>query len=187
MVLNFHSKHTFDHTFETVTLAYFNRYPNPYSAHVKSTDTIDVYIDEQGRLHQIKLIKKCGRLPNFIKPFLNKITTSWIIENTIVDQKSREMITYNCNLDHRKIIRVEEYNTYKYDFQNKVTNSFVAVKFSSGFKQKFGLGLNFRDRIENWSKNKFSDNLFRSREGLKIVMDNVKQRLTVANKSTTLA
>lgn len=184
MVLHYNSKHTYDHTFETVTLAYFNRYPNPYSAHVKSTDTIDVFIDEQGRLHQTKLIKKSGRLPNFIKPFLGKITTSWIIENTIVDPKTKEMITYNCNLDHRKIIRVEEYNTYKFDFNKKVTNSFVTVKFSSGFNQKFGLGLGIKDRIENWSKNKFSDNLFKSREGLAIVMETVKQRLSAKRANT---
>ncbi|TID29978.1 hypothetical protein CANINC_001489 [Pichia inconspicua] len=183
MVLHYQSKHTYNHTFETVTLAYFNRYPNPYSAHVKSTDTLEVYIDELGRLHQIKLIKKSGRLPNFVKPFLGKITTSWIIENTIVDPKSKEMITYNCNLDHRKIIRVEEFNTYKYDFEKNVTNSLVTVLFSSGFTQRFGLGLNIKDRIENWSRKKFSDNLLRSREGLNIVMENVRERLSTAKQN----
>lgn len=185
MVLHYQSKHTYNHTFETVTLAYFNRYPNPYSAHVKSTDTLEVYIDDLGRLHQIKLIKKSGRLPNFVKPFLGKITTSWIIENTIVDPNSKEMLTYNCNLDHRKIIRVEEYNTYKFDFHKNVTNSLVTVLFSSGFTQRFGLGLNIKDRIESWSRNKFSDNLLRSREGLNIVMENVKQRLSNAKQSTS--
>lgn len=177
MVLYYKNSHVYEHNFQTVSLAYFNRYPNPYSAHVKSTDTIDVFIDEFGRLHQTKLIKKSGRLPKFIKPFLGKITTSWIIENTIVDPVKNEMLTYNCNLDHRKIIRVEEFNTYSSNLNfNNSTNSFVTVKFSSGFNQKFGLGI--KDRIENWSKNKFSDNLFKSREGLKIVMDSVKEKLT---------
>lgn len=177
MVLFYKNSHTYHHNFETVTLAYFNRYPNPYSAHVKSTDTIDVFIDSDGKLHQVKLIKKSGRLPQFIKPFLGKITTSWIIENTIVDPKTKEMVTYNCNLDHRKIIRVEEYNTYRFDFEKNFTNSYVTVKFSSGFKSKFGFNLGIKDRIENWSKNKFSDNLIKSREGLKIVMDSVKEKL----------
>jgi hypothetical protein len=186
MVLYYKNSHTYEHNFEIVTLAYFNRYPNPYSTHVKSTDTIDVFIDEHGRLNQIKLIKKSGRLPQFVKPFLGKITTSWIIENTIVDPKSKEMITYNCNLDHRKIIRVEEFNTYKFDFNKKVTNSHVTVKFSSGFSHKFGLGLNIKDRIENWSKNKFSSNLIRSREGLNIVMNSVKERLLTSKISNSL-
>lgn len=182
MVLYYRNNHVFEHNFETVTLAYFNRYPNPYSTHVKSIDTIDVYTDEQGRLHQVKLIKKSGRLPQFIKPFLGKITTSWIIENTVVDPKTKEMHTYNCNLDHRKIIRVEELNMYKYNFEENKTNSFVTVKFSSGFNHRLGWGI--KDRIENWSKNKFSNNLMNSREGLKIVMDSVRERL-VANRLST--
>lgn len=103
----------------------------------------------------------------------------------MVDPNSKEMLTYNCNLDHRKIIRVEEYNTYKFDFHKNVTNSLVTVLFSSGFTQRFGLGLNIKDRIESWSRNKFSDNLLRSREGLNIVMENVKQRLSNAKQSTS--
>lgn len=184
MVLYYKSSHIFNHNFEIVTLAYFNRYPNPFSTHVKSTDTIDVYIDDDGKLHQIKLIRKTGKLPQFIKPFLGKITTSWIIENTVVDPKTQEMHTYNCNLDHRKIIRVEEYNFYKFDSSENITKSNTTVKFSSGFSQKLGLGLNIKDRIENWSKNKFSSNIIRSREGLQIVMESVKERLK-ANRQLT--
>lgn len=181
MVLYYRNSHAFEYNFETVTLAYFNRYPNPYATHVKSIDTIDVYMDERGRLHQIKLIKKSGRLPQFVKPFLGKITTTWIVENTVVDPKSHEMTTYNCNLDHRKIIRIEEFNTYKYNVAQNVTNSFVTVKFSSGFTHRFAFGLGIRERIENWSKNKFSDNLMRSRQGLRLVMDSVKEKLLARN------
>lgn len=180
-MLYYRSNHAYDYNFETVTLAYFNRYPNPYATHVKSIDTIDVFTDKKGRLHQVKLIKKSGRLPKFIKPFLGKITTTWIIENTIVDPVSKEMITYNCNLDHTKIIRIEEFNTYKYDLNKNLTNSFVTVKFSSGFTHKFEFGLSIKDRIEDWSKNKFSNNLMRSREGLKLVMDSVKEKLLARN------
>ena len=40
-MVKFYSTHyTYDHSFPTVTLAYFLRYPNPYSRHVSSTDTI---------------------------------------------------------------------------------------------------------------------------------------------------
>lgn len=177
MVLYYKNKHTYNHNFETVTLAYFNRYPNPYSTHVKSTDTIEIFIDKNGNLHQLKLIKKSGRLPQFIKPFLGKITTSWIIEKTIVNPITKELITFNCNIDHKKIIKVEEINFYKFNFNQNKTNSFVFVKFSSGFTNKFSFGLNIKDKIENWSKNKFSDNLAKSRKGLQIVMDSVNELL----------
>lgn len=57
---------------------------------------------------------KTGRLPKWIKPLLgSKITSSWIIERTIVDPKERTMHTYTRNLDHTKVLRIEEYNIYR--------------------------------------------------------------------------
>ncbi|QPG73049.1 hypothetical protein FOA43_000353 [Brettanomyces nanus] len=169
--------HTFHHDFETVTLAYFNRYPNPYSNHVKSIDTIERHIDSDGKLHQTKIIHKSGRLPVWVKPFLGKINSSWIVERTIVDPIHKTMITYNCNMDHTKLLRIEESTSYRYDFNRSVTDSDATVKFSSGFR-KFGFGgLNLRDRIENWSKARFAEHSKTSRQGLKIVMDTVRQKM----------
>lgn len=179
MVLFFNNSHTFHYDFATVTLAYFNRYPNPYSTHVKSTDTVSKYIDSDGCLHQTKIIKKTGRLPNWVKPFLGKITTSWIIEKSVVDPKNFKMKTYCCNLDHTKIIRVEEFNEYTYDPEKNCTNSTVTVKFSSGIKQRFAGSI--KSRIEIWSKDKFKANLDNSRIGFKMVMENVKSRLDNKN------
>lgn len=176
MVLYFHSRHTFNHDFETVTLAYFNRYPNPFAGHVKSIDTIDRFVDSEGNLHQTKLIRKEGRLPRFIRPFLGQATSSWIVEKTMVDPISKIMRTYNCNLDHTRMLRVEERVDYQFDSKKGVTKSDTKVTFISGFKN-LGLGLSVKDRIEDWSKRRFDENLKRSREGLKIVMDNVRSRL----------
>lgn len=175
MVLYFNNSHIFQYDFATVTLAYFNRYPNPYSTHVKSTDTVSKFIDSNGCLHQTKIIKKSGRLPNWVKPFLGKITTSWIIEKTVVDPSKMTMKTYCCNLDHTKVIRVEEFNEYIYDPKTNHTNSQVTVKFSSGLKQRFAGSI--KNRIEIWSKDKFKDNLDNSRIGFKLVMATVKTHL----------
>ncbi|KAH3661232.1 hypothetical protein OGAPHI_006639 [Ogataea philodendri] len=172
MVLYFHNSHTYPHTFETVSLAYFNRYPNPYSSHVLSTDTLDKHIDSEGRLHQTKLVMKAGRLPKWVKPFLGKISTSWIIERTVVDPKNKTMQTYTRNLDHTKIIQIEEHNQYTFDPTSNHTTNKITVKFSSGFR-----GLGIKNRIESWSKTKFDENLMRSRQGLRYVMDSVRDRL----------
>ncbi len=175
MVLYIKNNHTFQHDFETVTLAYFNRYPNPYSKHVKSIDTVDKYIDREGKLHQTKLICKCGHLPNWVKPFLGKISSSWIVEKTVVDPIHRTMQTYNCNIDYTKLLTVEESTVYKFDFEKGVTHSTATVSFRSRFK-RFG-GLNLKDRIENWSKARFAEHSQGSRMGLKIVMESVRQKM----------
>ncbi|GME76666.1 unnamed protein product [[Candida] boidinii] len=177
MVLFQKNTHTFKHDFETATLAYFNRYPNPFASHVLSTDTIEKFIDEQGKLHQTKLIWKTGRLPKWVKPFLGKISRSLIIEKSIVDPVNKTMKTYTSNLDHTSIIRIEEFTKYQYDSDENVTKSTCTVKFSSGFK-----GFGVKDRIEKWSYSKFAENLSRSREGLKFVMDGLRERLNPANR-----
>ncbi|KHC51613.1 hypothetical protein MGE_06260 [Candida albicans P75010] len=178
MVLYFENKHQFKFDFETTSLAYFNRYPNPYAKHVLSIDTIESYIDNQGQLCTTRLIVKTGRLPNFIKPILGNSLNSWIIEKTIINRHDKTLISYTSNLDHRKFIRVEEYLKYSGHQEDNdngddngrgLTNLESKVKFSSNL---FG----FKQKIEQWSHQKFSTNIKNSREGLQYVMMKLKQR-----------
>ncbi|KAH3902638.1 probable Protein UPS1, mitochondrial [Saccharomycodes ludwigii] len=168
MVLWNRSQHIFNTDFKTVSLAFFNRYPNPYAHHVLSIDTLSREIDPTtGELVTTRIIKKAGKLPEWIKPFLGKISESWIIEISKIDKENLLLTTYTKNLDHTKIIKVEEYTTYKYD--NKINQTLVEsnVKFSSGF----GRMNTFRNRIEQWSHEKFTENIKKSRLGMKFVID----------------
>ncbi|ANZ76916.1 BA75_03943T0 [Komagataella pastoris] len=172
MVLWYKNQHIFNHDFTTVSLAYLNRYPNPYSTHVLSIDTLNKHIDKDGKLHQTKLITKTGRLPQWVKPFLGKISHSNILEMTVIDPESQTMNTYTRNLDHTRIIRIEEYTTFQYDKECQTTTCKSKVKFSSGFR-----GFGVKNRIEKWSHTKFDENISKSRQGLKFVMENIKYRL----------
>lgn len=167
MVQIFENAYSYNHDFATVTLAYLNRYPNPFAKHVLSQDTLDTKVHLDGRLHTTKVIVKRGRLPKFITPFLGGSVDSWIIEKTCIDPATKTMMTYTSNIDHRKFIRVEEYLTYTGDVNDQTTSVVSRVKFSSNF---YG----FKQRIEEWSRNKFSKNLVNSKEGLKFVMDRFK-------------
>ncbi|KAK6461261.1 PRELI-like family-domain-containing protein [Scheffersomyces coipomensis] len=169
MVLFFESSHEFQHDFQTSTLAFFNRYPNPFAKHVLSSDTIEQYIDEDGCLRVTKVIVKSGRLPNFIKPFLGTSVNSWIIEKSITNPKTNTLMSYTANVDHRKFIKVEEYLTYyTADHNEDITLLDAKVKFSSNL---FG----FKQKIEQWSHRRFSSNLHNTREGLKYVMNRLQQ------------
>lgn len=166
MVLWHNNSHTFGRSFDTVTIAFFNRYPNPYASHVLSIDTLSRHVDEEGKLVSTRLIKKMGKLPNWVKPFLGKITESWIIEHSVVDTKKGVMLTYTRNLDHTKIIKVEEYQRFEKDGDNTHVKSMV--KFSSGF------GIGIRNRIESWSHQKFDENIKKSRQGMAFVMERLE-------------
>lgn len=167
MVLFHKSTHIFNNDFASVSLAFFNRYPNPYSQNVLSLDTLSRQVDQDGKLHSTRLIKKNGKLPRWVSPFLGRITTTWIIETSIVDPKKMIMETYMCNIDHTSIMKVEEYTSYQCDSDNNSTIVKSDVKFSSSFKR------GIRNRVENWSRNKFDESVAKSREGMVFVMQNL--------------
>src|SRR5450432_4106511 len=64
MVKFYELNYTYDYSFPAVTLAYFLRYPNPYSTHVLSTDVIERFVDPvTGRLSTTRIHLKRSRLP----------------------------------------------------------------------------------------------------------------------------
>lgn len=171
MVLWFRNTSTYNHDFATASLAFLNRYPNPYSSHVLSVDTVSQRVDENGILHQTKLIKKTGKLPAWARPFLGEIQSSWIIEKTSVDPKSEEMFTYTRNVNHVGILRIEEFSQFKYDSEEEFTRWNTQVKFSSGMK--WGV----KDRIERWSQKVFISKTTHAKQGLQFVMENFQAKL----------
>ncbi|KAI5969717.1 hypothetical protein CANMA_001240 [Candida margitis] len=179
MVLYFENKHRYDFDFETASLAFINRYPNPYSKHVLSVDTLESYIDKQGQLCTTRVIVKTGKLPKFIKPFLGVANlNSWIIEKSIINPRTNTLISYTSNIDHRKFIRVEEYLKYHSEKESMQAGSHDGlggtivdskVKFSSNL---FGL----KSKVEEWSHRRFTKNIQNTRQGLNFVMMKLKER-----------
>lgn len=155
---------TYNYDFRTTSVAYLNRYPNPFAKHVLSSDTIDSHVDQQGRLHTTRLVVKMGLLPDFIMPFMGRSVQSWIIEKSIIDPKQQKVIAYSSNLDHHRFVKIEELLTYR--CSGGQTNLECNVRFLSNF---FG----FKKRIEAWTKEKFSNNLLNLTKGFMYVISRV--------------
>lgn len=158
----FKSTQVYDSDFRSTSLAYLNRYPNPYAKHVLSSDTLESYVDEQGRLRTTRLVVKTGLLPEFLMPFLGKSLQLWIIEKSIVDPHNRCVQAYSANIDHHRFIKVQEY--LRYDCRHHETVLTLKVLFSSNF-----VGL--KQRIEQWSKDRFSRNMSNLRQGFVYATD----------------
>jgi len=60
---------------------------------------------------------KRGKLPVWSKRFLSHISESWIVETTEVDLRNGRMDTRMRNLDHKKVLYVEERGTWTADGQ----------------------------------------------------------------------
>ncbi|CCD25258.1 Ups1p NDAI_0E04410 [Naumovozyma dairenensis CBS 421] len=174
MVLVHKNTHIFQHDFRSVSCAFFNRYPNPYSSHVLSIDTLSRRVDTQdGKLYTTRLLKKQGKLPSWTSSLIGRVSDSWIIEYSVIDPKLQKMETYTKNLDHIKILKVEEYTTYYYDSKNRNTVVTSEVKFSSGFH------LGIKNKIENWSRSKFDESVKKSRMGMSFVMQKWEEQKSI--------
>ena len=117
----FENKFTYDYSFPAVSLAYFLRYPNPYSRHVLTTDVIDRYVDPATqRLHTIRLHLKKSKVPSGILKLLPKgmggsdnSGQSYILETTIVDPAEGWMETESRNMEWTGILSVIEKQRYQ--------------------------------------------------------------------------
>lgn len=126
MVKFYESSFTYDYSFPAVTLAYFLRYPNPYSTHVLSTDVISRSVDPtSGRLHTLRIHRKSSRLPPAVLKLLPKSvlgsvsggrSESYVLESSTVDIKEGWMKTESKNLDWTGILSVVE----KQEYQRKI-------------------------------------------------------------------
>ena len=122
MVKFYSTSYTYDHPFPTVSLAYFLRYPNPYSRHVASTDTISRHYDpDTQRLTTVRLHVKRSRIPPVVLKVLPRTggvdedgrTQSFILEQSVVDVREGWMQTESRNLDWRNVLSVIERQTYR--------------------------------------------------------------------------
>ncbi|KAG4300632.1 hypothetical protein PCANB_003070 [Pneumocystis canis] len=175
MVKFYTNNYYYDYPWPIVTLAWFLRYPNPYSKHVISVDVIDRYINDHGCLRTTRLILKHGKLPKWGAK-LFKISESYILEDSIVDLQTSQMYTYIRNLDHTKVMKVIENQTYGVSPKN---SNQTLVNVEARFKSSFGWGVT--NKIEKFGAVKFSKNMINSKAGmiyvLKMLRDNgwVKQ------------
>lgn len=158
MVTVHEEKHTFPNCFHDVSVAYLNRYPNPYAKHVVSVDTIEQEVDDKNCLRTTRLIMKTGKVPSFVKPIIGNHLNSWIIEKLVVDPKKRILMSYCSNLDHRHVIKVEQLLKYT-GLSGGSTEQRTQVRISSNL-------IGFRRQIEEWSYNRITGNLTNSRLGL---------------------
>ena len=131
MVKFYTASYTYDYPLPNVSLAYFLRYPNPYSTHVLSTDVISRDFDPIAqRLYTTRLHLKRSRLPRAVLALLprnilaamrgegsavedsGKDSRSYILERSTVDMEEGWMKTESRNLEWTGVLSVVERQVY---------------------------------------------------------------------------
>lgn len=123
MVKFYSNEYSYDYGFSAVSLAYFLRYPNPYSPHVRSTDTIDRHFDPETQcLTTTRLHVKRSMLPPAVLKILPRSllganedgsTQSYILERSVVNVKEGWMETESRNLDWNNVLSAIERHTFR--------------------------------------------------------------------------
>lgn len=151
----YQSSADYTYSFPTVSLAYFLRYPNPYSKHVLSTDTISQYIDPvTHRLHTVRLHLKRSKVPAGILKFLptglsgpGGASQSLVLETSVVDVKEGWMETESRNMEWTGILSVIESAIYRDKSLSEINNaSGTSCKTTVTFESKLGQTLRKRRR-----------------------------------------
>lgn len=117
----YETSYDYDYSFPAVSLAYFLRYPNPYSRHVLSTDVIDRYVDPRTkRLHTTRLHLKRSKVPPAILKLLPKglagpggASQSFIVEKSVLDIREGWMETESKNMEWTGILSVVERQLFR--------------------------------------------------------------------------
>jgi len=153
----------YDDPWSIVSLAFFLRYPNPYAAHVVSCDVISRTPTTSGTLLTKRLILKRGALPKWAPKGIISRAETWVIEESEVDPFGRVVQCRTKNLDHVKVIQVEESIELR-ELDDGKTLQTTQARFVSDF----GWGLT--KRIENHGLSRFKASIQRSREGVALVL-----------------
>ncbi|OQS00108.1 hypothetical protein THRCLA_21748 [Thraustotheca clavata] len=111
MVLNQKTEHTYPYSWDVVSRAFWNKYPNAKLSHVERVDVLNRYIDSEGRLHSARLAKCTqNNMPSWAESILGKY--SYVYEETICDPVNKTLQLKSTNLSYRSVATVNEVCLY---------------------------------------------------------------------------
>ncbi|KAJ7456585.1 PRELI-like family-domain-containing protein [Mycena latifolia] len=164
----FSQSFSYDDPWSIVTLAFFLRYPNPYASHVVSCDVVSRSVSPSGSLVTTRLILKRGAMPRWFPKGIISRAETWVVEESEVDPVGRTVRCKTSNLDHVKVMQVEETVVFRSTAEGK-TLQLTEARILSGF----GWGLT--KRIETHGLNRLKANVQRSREGVSLIVQLLRQ------------
>jgi hypothetical protein len=110
----FTKEHVYDHPWDTVTLAHWNKFPNTKNNNVLDVNTLEQRVDTDGRLHTVRLFQCLGATPGFMKVFLgNGFNYAWMIEKAVCDANKKKLVFKSHNISFSKFLEVTETCTYE--------------------------------------------------------------------------
>ncbi|XP_074594042.1 protein preli-like [Brevipalpus obovatus] len=109
----------YSYSWNQVAIAHWHRYPNPFNDNIVSEDTIERYIDKDGKLVTKRLLGKKGSVPKWASKLFGS-GLCFVVEESIVDPVNKIFITRAKNVELQSIVSIVEEVTYRQSMDNKV-------------------------------------------------------------------
>lgn len=93
----------FNYNWEQVTQGFWRRYPNPWSSHVLTEDTLQREVRPDGKLYSKRILSKTNRVPKWGERFF-KAKSVFIVEESIVDPSGKTLTTLTRNIGFNTIM-----------------------------------------------------------------------------------
>merc|ERR1711974_536279 len=100
--------HTFEHSWEDISMASWKKYPSETRPDVLSVDLIERSFDPETEvLTSTRLVIMEDKLPRFLQPIFGNNKCICLEEST-VDRKNKIMTLKSRNLSYDNIVKIEE-------------------------------------------------------------------------------
>ncbi|XP_038586895.1 PRELI domain-containing protein 1, mitochondrial-like, partial [Micropterus salmoides] len=114
---HFHSEVDINSPWHQVLAAFWQRYPNPYSAHVLTEDVLYREVTPSNHLLSRRLLTKTNRLPGWAERVFpaHMARAVYVLEDSIVDPQTHTFTTKTWNLNHNTLMTVVERCVFEED------------------------------------------------------------------------
>lgn len=175
---------------DQVVVAFWARYPNPFTSHVLTEDVLRRELRPDGSLYTCRLLMKTNSIPKWGQALMPASRVP-IIEESIVDPAKKTLTTYCRNITHKRLMETTEkvvYTPQEDETGKSITHCQKMFWVSSQWYAPTG-GWIERFGIQRWVKN-----VVKTRRGLELVLgqiyvaeDSAADERTTTTTTTTTA
>lgn len=157
----FEGEDVFQYSWMQVAQAFWFRYPNPFSKHVRTEDVLFREV-KNGILHTKRLLTKTVRVSYF--GYNINIKNEPILEESFIDPEKKTIKTFTWNVG-TAVAQVKEECLYKQKEEKQTIVERKAWIASSKFY--------FPSIVESYLIRRFQKNILKTRKGLEFVLSNM--------------
>jgi len=127
MAKYYSTEHVHPFPWDQVAMAIFQRYPNPFSSHVLSEDTLYRRMVGPYTLYSRRFLTKTNKIPAWGEKFIVGIRKFVpLVEESVVDRKKKIITTYTRNVGLSRFMSAVEKVSYSQSPDNP--NETIAIK-----------------------------------------------------------